>query len=332
MSLVGDALHGGAVDAAEVERVRDSLVFEGAELRMRVVRFWVLLVLATGIATFGLMGDSVATVIGAMIVAPLMIPIMGLAFAVSIGDREAILSSALIAAGGIATAILVGWLLSWPFPNASDITSNAQIMARTAPRLVDLLAAFATGLAGAFAAGRRDVSDTLPGVAIAISLVPPLANVGICLSFGRPDLAMGSMVLFVTNFLAIVLTGAVVFGVMGYPRVSHANESKGARRAALVAVVLMLVAIAVPLGVTSYGVLRDNIAQQRASDVTDEWLKGSAYSLYSIDVADDMRIVVAGHGPIPDTAALQAALKGQLFGMEVRLEIIPANEERFSTL
>ena len=80
-------------------------------------------------------------------------------------------------------------------------------MARTAPRLVDLAAALATGLAGAFAIGRKDVSDTLPGVAIAISLVPPLTNAGILLSTGRADLAMGSLLLFVTNYFAILITG-----------------------------------------------------------------------------------------------------------------------------
>jgi len=86
---LGEILHGGPVDAEEVSRVRDVLVFEGAQLRSKFVKFVCLLVLAAGIATFGLLGDSVAVVIGAMIVAPLMLPIMGLAYSVSIGDRSA---------------------------------------------------------------------------------------------------------------------------------------------------------------------------------------------------------------------------------------------------
>ena len=91
----------------------------------------------------------------------------------------------------MATAVLVGFILGFTASSAFDPTANAQIMARTAPRLVDLSAALATGLAGAFAIGRKDVSDTLPGVAIAISLVPPLTNAGILFSAGEPDLACG---------------------------------------------------------------------------------------------------------------------------------------------
>ena len=135
-----------------------------------------------------------------MIVAPLMLPIMGLAFSISVADVRSIVSSLLVSLGGIATAIAVGWLLAHLLLSSFDPTSNTQITTRTASRLVDLIAALATGLAGAFAMEREDVSDTLPGVAIAISLVPPLANVGILLANGYPSLAAGSMLLFVTNY------------------------------------------------------------------------------------------------------------------------------------
>jgi len=175
---VGAILHGGPVDGSEIKRIRDILLFEGSDLSKRLVRFFCLLILASSIATFGLLGNSLAVVIGAMIVAPLMLPIMGLAFSVSIGDRPAILSSLLVSLGGIITAIAIGFILTMPMARLVHPESIDQIMIRTAPRLVDLLAALATGLAGAFALSRRDVSDTLPGVAIAVSLVPPLTNVG----------------------------------------------------------------------------------------------------------------------------------------------------------
>ena len=88
MANIGDVLHGGRVDDSELQRVRDVLLFEQPRLQERLVRFWALLILAAAIATFGLIGDSVAAVIGAMIVAPLMLPIMGLAFSITIGDRS----------------------------------------------------------------------------------------------------------------------------------------------------------------------------------------------------------------------------------------------------
>ncbi len=93
MGKLGENIHGGVVDDEEIGRVREALLFEDPERKRKVTRFFYLLIFATAIATFGLLADSVATVIGAMIVAPLMLPIMGVAFGVSLGDRKIILSS-----------------------------------------------------------------------------------------------------------------------------------------------------------------------------------------------------------------------------------------------
>ncbi len=325
MSRFGEVLHGGPVEASEVARVRDVVMFEEPGLQARLVRFWALLTLASAIATFGLYADSVATVIGAMIVAPLMLPIMGLAFGISIGDRKAIGTSALVSLGGIATAIAVGYLLSFLIPNAFDVTANQQIMARTAPRLVDLLAALATGLAGAFAIGRKDVSDTLPGVAIAISLVPPLANVGILLGSGRPDLARGSLLLFVTNYLAIVLTGAFVFGLMGFPNAVLEGVSRRIRGAVIAAVVVMALVITVPLGVTSATVLVQQAAETRTAEATKAWLTGSDYRFVSAKAGDaSVDVVVAGSGELPGEDDLLSKLTGQVFGWPVHVEVVPS--------
>jgi uncharacterized hydrophobic protein (TIGR00271 family) len=326
VSRLGEAIHGGPVDAEEVARVRDVLLFEEPERRKRLIRFWVLLVLATAIATFGLLGDSVATVIGAMIVAPLMLPILGLALGISIGDRRAIIDSLGTAFAGMVVSIAVGYLLSLVIPSSFDPTSNAQIMARTAPNLVDLAAALATGLAGAFAMSRRDVSDTLPGVAIAISLVPPLANVGLLLSLGRVDLAMGSLLLFITNFFAILLTGTLVFGFLGFPRAAFVGHSERARRVAIAAVIAMLVVIVVPLGATSFTVLRDNLAEKRAATATRTWLEGSGYRLVSASAVDsEVDVVVTGTGVLQSETELARLLKGRLFGLPVRVTSLPSN-------
>jgi uncharacterized hydrophobic protein (TIGR00271 family) len=171
----------------DLARVRETVVFTQPNLKVRLIRFWILLLLAASIAAAGLLNNSVATVIGAMIVAPLMLPIMGLAYGISIGDGRAILVSIGVGIGGILTAVGVGWGIASLMTSASfDPEQVGQIMSRTAPNLIDMFAALATGVAGAFAVGRKDISDTLPGVAIAISLVPPLANAGILFSVGGP--------------------------------------------------------------------------------------------------------------------------------------------------
>ena len=147
MANLGEHLHGGAVDGAEIARVREVLLFEEPERQRKLTRFFALLILAAAIATFGLLADSVATVIGAMIVAPLMLPIMGVAFGVGLGDRKIIRNSLTMSILGILTAIAMGFLLTWAIRSLIDVEANTQIMVRTAPRLIDLCAALATGLA-----------------------------------------------------------------------------------------------------------------------------------------------------------------------------------------
>ena len=329
MAGLGDLLHGGRVDSAEIARVREILLFEEPNLQARLVRFWALLVLASAIATFGLLADSVATVIGAMIVAPLMLPIMGLAFGISIADRKAIWSSLLVGVGGVITAIVVGYVLALPWARLDPI-GNAQIMSRTAPRLVDLCAALATGLAGAFAIGRRDVSDTLPGVAIAISLVPPLANVGILLAAGRPELALGSMLLFLTNYLAILLTGAFMFALVGFSRAAFPARSSTRWVAVSVVTVLALV-IAVPLAAQSYTVVVSNLSEQRTAAAAHAWLEGSGYRFVSAKADGGVTLVVAGRGDVPSITTLQEAVKGRLFGKRVTVEVVPEQSTSFES-
>lgn len=333
MSAVSEFLHGGSVDHTEVQRVRDILLFEEPERSRKLVRFFSLLILASAIATYGLLADSVATVIGAMIVAPLMLPIMGLAFSVSLGDRRAILGSFAISVLGILTAILVGYLLTLPIQALLNIEANTQIVSRTAPRLIDLLAALATGLAGAFATGRRDVSDTLPGVAIAISLVPPLANVGILLASGHPDMAMGSLLLFVTNYLAILLTGTFMFGMMGFPAAYLAERSHGARRAAIAIAVVLATLILLPLGAASFTTVTTSFSEQRAAEAAETWLEGSEYRLVSVRREDDtVRVIITGQGRVPSHERLKSALAGRLLGLSVALETIPERVTRFETV
>nr|WP_276145444.1 DUF389 domain-containing protein [Streptomyces sp. YIM 130001] len=120
-----------------------------------------------------------------MIVAPLMTPILGSALALVLADRPQVVRCALLVVGGALAVVAVGMLLGWVAAPPDSFASNSQVSSRISPRLIDLLAALATGTVGAFALVRTDISDTLPGVAIAISLVPPLAVTGLLLTVGR---------------------------------------------------------------------------------------------------------------------------------------------------
>ena len=171
----------------DTKHMRDAVFFEGPEVRQRSSRFWILITLASIIAAAGVAADSTATVIGAMIVAPLMTPILGTMLSVVLADRTNLIRSLLHVAGGAVVAISIGWLVGVLVVNEVVAETNSQVAQRVHPKLIDLLAALATGVVGSVALVRRDISDTLPGVAIAISLVPPLCVVGFTLEAGKLD-------------------------------------------------------------------------------------------------------------------------------------------------
>ncbi|MGP4027378.1 DUF389 domain-containing protein [Actinomadura sp. 3N407] len=175
--------------------------------------FWTMLIRSALITAAGVMADSTATVIGAMVIAPLSTPIMGVALGLVKRTRT---GAGRFVLGVAAAVVAVGLLASLAVPRSYDLLSNTQISGRTSPGLADLLAAMATGLVGAVALARRDVAAVMPGVAIAISLVPPLVVAGVCLGDGAPVLACGALVLFLSNFLCLVLAGTFVFAALGY--------------------------------------------------------------------------------------------------------------------
>lgn len=325
VASLAERLHGGPITGEEVDRVRDVLIFERGRPGPKFLKFSILLVLAAAIATYGLLGDSLAVVIGAMIVAPLMLPIMGLAFSISLGDRPGIISTLLVSFAGIAMAVAVGFLLTWPIAGLKHPQAIQQIMVRTAPHLLDLMAALATGVAGAFALSRKDVSDTLPGVAIAVSLVPPLANVGILLALGEPKLASGSLLLFVTNYVAILLTGSLVFVLMGFRQLALSPFDPRARRRALAIAVGALLLIMIPLSLTSHRLIVTSKVALRSAALVAEWLQGSGYEVLSLDAetADgSVNLLIGGHGVLPPVSAIEARARVQLLGRSMRVKVL----------
>ena len=158
--------------------IREAVYLFAGDVGAKQSRFWLLLVLSTVIATAGVIADSTATVFGAMIIAPLAVPIQGAAVAIAYGELRPLLLSTAVVVGAMAVVVALAAAIAVVLPQLHPPSHNSQITGRASPTLVDLVAAAATGLAGAFAVGRRDIGDILPGVAIAISLVPPLAVVG----------------------------------------------------------------------------------------------------------------------------------------------------------
>lgn len=253
-----------------VTELRDAMDLGYGDTASKQSAFWTMLVLAAVIAAAGIIGNSTATVIGAMIVAPLGTPIMGMAFGVVLAEGPLLRRAAAFVFFGMLVVITIGLVASVVIPASTDLLENPQISSRTAPRLIDMVAAVATGFAGAVGLARRDVSAVLPGVAIAISLVPPLAVVGICLGEGEPALAVGAFLLFASNVLAMVVAGTMLFAT-AYLTGPDAIHRRTPRRAYAV-IGTLFVMILVPLGLNTFATLTVQAWSGRIEAAALAWL------------------------------------------------------------
>lgn len=177
--------------------------------------FYLMNGLSAVIAGFGLLANSPAVVIGAMLIAMLIGPISGIALAI-IDARLALLKKSLLTLlSGGALIYAIGVLLGFLYP---DQAASQEIIARTAPNTMDVFVALAGGVAGAYALISRNLSVAVVGVAVATALVPPLTASGILLATGHYQLALGALILTLTNILAIQFTNALVLWVVGFRR------------------------------------------------------------------------------------------------------------------
>jgi uncharacterized hydrophobic protein (TIGR00271 family) len=294
------------VTGADVDRMTDRLFLD---THRKLSAFWVLL--AAVIAGSGVVADSTATVIGAMIVAPLMTPIIGTALAVVLGEHRWLLREVTLIVVGAAMVVAIGFVLGLLVPEPVVAANNSQVASRVSPDLIDLVAALATGLVGAFALVRSDVSDALPGVAIAISLVPPLAVVGLTLESGEPRQALGALLLFGTNVAAIIATGTLL--LLGY-RVRAVVVSTGRPVGrlgprSLMTVIGFVVLMAIPLGIGSVRVFAQTNAVAGIRPVAQRWAAEGSWQIVGVSGTENgIRIEAIGPSPAPDVQALRRDL------------------------
>lgn len=275
-------------DPKYLRKFQEKMFIEGPTTRRRLLNFFVLLILATIIATYGLISDSSATVIGAMVVAPLMQPIIAMTAAIVMGSLRRTLLALALVLGGMAAVILLAALLTRLLPDILiSFDTNNEIVSRISPGLIALLTALASGAAGAFIATREEIADSLAGVAIAISLVPPLCVVGIAAAHLNWGAALGAFLLFMTNFLAILLSGGVVFLLLGLGRLANSERDRATRRNGMILIVAATLLVAVPLTITTTQAVRGALENRVALDVVVVWLEGSASELEKVAVVED---------------------------------------------
>jgi uncharacterized hydrophobic protein (TIGR00271 family) len=327
MGLLANIVEDNRFTPEDVAPFEAKLFFEGDKRRINLERFAILLFLATLIATYGVLADSTATIIGAMIIAPLMIPIMGTAAGLVMGDMRRAGRSFLKVVAGVAGVIATAWIIaSYVSTTVISVTDNSAIASRISPSLTDLAIALASGAAGAFAMSRSDVADTLPGVAISISLVPPLCVVGIGLAESDWGVATGAMLLFVTNFLSILLTGGGVLALLGLSAAATSELSGPARKRAFWSIAVGALLVAVPLAATSAQVASETLAEQRTQRVVRQWLDGTDLRVTRVEAdGRDLMVLINGSGQLPELDDLVADLEADVGpDFELQLRLVPS--------
>ena len=335
MSILRNIIDDNQFKAEDLPAFKDKLFFEGVRRRVNLEQFTVLLFLSTAIATYGVIGDSTATVIGAMIIAPLMRPIMAITAGLVMGDLKKAGRSLGVALISVVGVIGVAWLLA----ELSILTvpvisfqSNAQFTSRVSPRMIDLYAALWSGAAAAFAMSCKDVADSLPGAAIAIALVPPLCVAGIGLSVGQWREAGGALLLFLTNFLSILLAGGAVLALLGLRRASVKGLEGHTRRNAYLLIVLVLVLVIIPLGTTTAGIFQQRQIEKETVQLAYKWVADKDYSIRRVQVVEDQVILeIYGTGQRPDLSELGDQLNTIVDRpINLRLFVVPSEREDYA--
>lgn len=303
----------GTVDQAEVIHTRR------AECEMSA-RYLFMLAMSASIAILGLLLSSPAVVIGAMLLSPLMDPIMGLGFALATGDYSWMKKAAKSLAIGTILSILLCAVIVFLSPLQ---TVTSEIAARTRPNLFDLGVAFFSALAGAYAMIRGRMG-TVVGVAIATALMPPLAVVGFGLATWNGAVFWGALGLYVTNLLTIALTAAVMARFYGF----RTSLSDRQTQFQTIVIVVVFVALAIPLGLSLWQIAWEARSTQKIrSELTDVFDNRSVISNIKVNwEADPIRIDATVFTPElrPEAEAQAARAIAREIGKPVSMTIVQA--------
>ena len=260
-SLADDKSEADAIDA----EIRSNVSLRGTNL-------WVL-ILAILIASVGLDLNSTAVVIGAMLISPLMGPIMGIGYGIGVYDFPLIRKSVMSLLLATLIAFLTSTLYFWLSPLSE---AHSELLSRTSPTIWDVLIAFFGGLAGMIASTRKIKTNVVPGVAIATALMPPLCTAGYGFANGEWSYFFGAFYLYIINSVFIAIAAVIIISAMKLPHRNYVDEETEDRvRNYLLALILVTV---VPSTYLAYNLVKDEVFTQRAkSFVSEEFEFENAY-------------------------------------------------------
>lgn len=238
------------------ERISEAAALNG--------EFIVLLIGSVLVATFGLLQNSTAVIIGAMIIAPLMMPILGFALGSIWGDFKLLSRSLITLIAGVLVSVIISAFISFLVPGNEY---NNEILSRTGPNLFDVLVALASGFVGAYAYVNPRISPSISGVAIAVALMPPLCTIGITLGNQDFSLAIGATILFLINMVAIALAASLVFW---RKKIHPATDSQKVVKTRAIAQIafssVFLIALSIPVTIFMIDSFRSRMDYKKAMD------------------------------------------------------------------
>ncbi len=267
------------------------VLYQGAQ---PTAEYYILTILSCIIATIGLIQNSTAIIIGAMIVAPLMTPILAFSLGVVWGELRLIKISSFAILKGVVWPIIISALITYLTPIT---TFSTEIMSRTVPSFFDIIVAIASGFVGAYGYANKKISNTIIGIAIAVALMPPLCTIGIGLGKGHMAVAYGATLLFIINLISISLAGAIVFWLLKIHPISAEKEEvkKRALSQILISVVILAV-ISIPIGFFMYEGYQFSQTKSKLIAITKKYPQYKVFSMkkHKTSKGLEMRLVMTG--------------------------------------
>jgi uncharacterized hydrophobic protein (TIGR00271 family) len=293
---------------------RTEVISQAGDLVRANTNYLVMVVLSSILASIGLLQSSAAVIIGAMLVAPLMSPLMGFGVGLSLGEVDMMRKSALTVLQGILivllVAVFVGLISAFPLP-------TPEMLARGEPTFLDMMVALASGVAGAFALARKDIPAALAGTAIAAALVPPICTTGLALALGQMDLMVGAGLLTIVNVICISIAAAGTFALMG---VRGTGEISTVRR--WIVSGLLLILIGIPMGFLLWNATRQSRVKYETERVLERRFQGS--EVISVDL-EGSAIIVTIQSPqpisVPEMVAAEIDIEERI-DKEISLHLI----------
>jgi uncharacterized hydrophobic protein (TIGR00271 family) len=283
--------------------------------------FITLMILSTLLATVGIFQDSTPSVIGAMILAPLMTPIVSMSMGTVRSDNFIIKKSAKTLFVGVGSALFFSAIVTSIIP--LDNTMTSQIYNRINPNLLDLSVAIFSGIAGAYAASKEEVAKSLAGVAIAVALVPPLCVTGIGIGWGDLNIIYGSFLLFLTNFFGMIVAAALTFMILGFAPIHRAKKG-------IIYSGIMVLIISIPLYFSFISLIHQNNDFEKLQNIKTLELLDKKVTLNIItlnNTSSDKTVIeleVITSSPLSEThyAKLKEKLKAVL-QKDIILHVVP---------